>query len=116
MQDDERNIQPVPWYCYQREIARADARDKRIIRALVVIIITVCATIAILLAVMSAQQRLFTAAIQAQNDRWLAFLEQYDIEAYTETYTQDGRGLNLIGDGNEVDYNGPATDEEEGCD
>lgn len=106
MDSDETNIQAVPWYCYQREIARADTRDKRIIRAIVAIVIAAAAAIVALLAVMTAQQQRFTEALQAQEERWIAFIQQYDIESYTETYTQDGRGLNLIGDGNEV-YNGP---------
>ena len=40
--------------------------------------------------------------VEAINRYWLDFLGQYDIEGdYTE-YSQDGRGLNIIGDGNGV--------------
>lgn len=40
--------------------------------------------------------------VEAINRYWLDFLGQYDIEGdYTE-YSQDGRGINIIGDGNGV--------------
>lgn len=105
--DEDKNFPPVPWYAYQREIARADTRDKRIIKAIVAVVVTAFAAVAVLVGVMTYQQRQFTRALQAQEERWISFIEQYDIDSYTETYTQDGRGLNLIGSGNEVDYHGP---------
>lgn len=37
---------------------------------------------------------------------FLWYLNQYDFESYTTEYTQDGRGLNIIGDRNGVDYHG----------
>lgn len=36
---------------------------------------------------------------------FLLYLNQYDFADYE--YTQDGQGVNIIGDGNGVDYNGP---------
>lgn len=40
--------------------------------------------------------------VEAINRYWLDFLGQYDIEGdYTE-YSQNGRGINIIGDGNGV--------------
>lgn len=43
----------------------------------------------------------------ASNGAWLLYLSQYDVEIYGETYTQDGSGLNIIGDRNGVIFDGP---------
>lgn len=45
--------------------------------------------------------------------RWLEYLEQYDFESYE--YSQDGQGLNIIGDKNGVGFNVP-THEGQGAD
>lgn len=50
------------------------------------------------------------------NVLWLYVFTQYDFETYE--YSQDGRGINIIGDSNGVDYNGtedaiPESDAEE---
>lgn len=43
-------------------------------------------------------------ALVGSNMAWLAAWNSYDFESYE--YTQDGQGVNIIGDGNGVDYNG----------
>jgi hypothetical protein len=47
-------------------------------------------------------------AVFASNCAWLWYINQYDFESYSYEYEQDGRGLNIIGDGNGVRYNGTA--------
>ena len=44
--------------------------------------------------------------IFASNFMWLAYINQYDFESYSYEYQQDGRGLNIIGNGNGVNTNG----------
>lgn len=39
---------------------------------------------------------------------WLAYTSQYD--TYDYSYEQDGNGNNIIGDSNEVDFNGSETE------
>ena len=48
----------------------------------------------------------------ASNGAWLLYISQYDFETYSESYTQDGDGLNIIGDRNGVIFDGtdPAED------
>lgn len=55
---------------------------------------------------MNAMSADFNATVIEVNQRWIDYLSQYDFETLTETYTQDGRGLNIIGDQNGVNYNG----------
>lgn len=40
--------------------------------------------------------------VEAINRYWLDFLGQYDIEGDYNEFSQDGRGINIIGDGNGV--------------
>lgn len=42
----------------------------------------------------------------ASNGAWLWYISQYDFETYAESYTQDGDGLNIIGDRNGVIFDG----------
>lgn len=44
------------------------------------------------------------------NLSWLHYIEQYDFESYE--YTQDGHGVNIIGDSNGVDVNGAEAESE----
>lgn len=46
-----------------------------------------------------------------EHRQWLDFMAGYDFETYE--YTQDGQGVNIIGDGNEATYNGPAVESAE---
>lgn len=47
--------------------------------------------------------------VEAINRYWLDFLGQYDIEGKYTEYSQDGRGINIIGDSNGVTGYEPET-------
>lgn len=49
------------------------------------------------------------AKVEAMNKYWLDYMSQYDFSDYTYDYTQDGKGLNIIGNNNGVDYNESTT-------
>ena len=74
----------VPYILYDESEARHERRFKRILIALIISIIVTFAT----------------------NAMWLHYISSCDIETYE--YTQDGSGVNTIGDGNTVGYNEPA--------
>ena len=84
---DENNM-TVPYIVYEG----AQARHERTVKRLIVIII-----IAILM-------------LFASNAIWLYVWSQYDTVEYD--YTQDGRGVNIIGSENEVNQNGAEIDYE----
>lgn len=44
--------------------------------------------------------------VEAINQHWLNYLSEYDFSGESYVYSQDGRGLNIIGDNNGVDYSG----------
>lgn len=53
--------------------------------------------------------------VEAINRYWIDFLREYDFEEYSYEYSQDGKGVNIIGDRNGVEFNEPETgDQEEG--
>ncbi len=83
----DRQIDPVPYIVHESAMARNERSIKRLIVALVISIIinlvTMCA---------------FLYTLQ---------LYDYTEEDVTYTYQQDGEGVNIIGDRNGVDYNGP---------
>lgn len=74
----------VPYIVYEGALARAERIIKRLWIALIV------AIVAIVLCV----------------GGFLLYLNQYDFASYD--YEQDGQGVNIIGDGNGVDYDIPA--------
>lgn len=57
-------------------------------------------------------------ALVVQHKYYLDYLSQYDFESesYEYEYSQDGKGLNIIGDSNEVNrYGAEITSEEDGA-
>lgn len=86
MEMREKNNKPdnVPYIVFEAEIARQERHIKRLWIALI------AAVVAIVLVV----------------GGFLLYLNQYDFASYE----QDGQGVNIIGDGNGVDYNGPTAE------
>ena len=72
----------IPYIVYESAMARSDIRNHRLVKALVVTIILLALT----------------------NFAWLFAWTRYDYTGTTTetTYTQDGEGLNIIGDSNDV--------------
>jgi len=89
----EKTPENVPYIVHETEIARQERHIKRLWIALFVAIF----------------------ACVAITGGFLWYLNQYDFESYE----QDGSGVNIVGDGNGVDYDVPAsaqTHEEEPID
>lgn len=77
---ENRNF--VPYIAHESAMARQERTVKRLMALLVVVVVMWFATIGIFV--------------------W--YLNLYDFESYE--YTQDGEGVNIIGDQNGVDYHG----------
>ena len=89
----ERTPENVPYIVHEAEMTRQERHIKRL---WIAIIIAICAGVAI-------------------TGGFLWYLNQYDFESYE----QDGSGVNIVGDGNGVDFDVPAsaqTHEEEQID
>lgn len=91
----EKNTKPtskpesVPYIVHEAEIARQERHIKRLWVALIVAIV----------------------ACVAITGGFLWYLNQYDFASYD--YQQDGQGVNIIGDGNGVDYDVPTSASED---
>ena len=83
---EEKDNMTVPYIVYEGAQARQERTIKRLI---IVIIITV-------------------SMLFATNAIWLYVWSLYDTTVYD--YTQDGQGVNIIGDENEVKQNGAETE------
>lgn len=77
-----QNPESVPYIVFQGEIARQERHIKRLWIALIVAIVA-CVAITVI---------------------FVVYLNQYDFASYE----QDGEGVNIIGNLNGVDYDGPA--------
>jgi hypothetical protein len=80
-------VQQIPYIAYEAECAR---HDRNIRRLVLVIVLCVC-------------------LIVISNLAWLYVWQQYDYEEEIIEYTQDGRGINIIGNENEATQHGSAT-------
>lgn len=74
---------------YESSMSRMERQIKRLWIALIIAIIAIVAT----------------------NIGWLIYILQYDFESYD--YSQDGTGVNIIGDSNGVRYNGAEVENKE---
>lgn len=83
------NSTKIPFIVYEATMARMERHIKRLWIALIVAI----------------------TLIFASNFIWLAYINQYDFESYE--YSQDGQGLNIIGNENGVEWHGAKVDSQE---
>ena len=72
----------VPYVVHEATVARQERQIKRMWIALIVLV----------------------SALFLTNMAWIEYQSQFDTFSYD--YTQDGNGNNIIGNDNEVDYNG----------
>lgn len=86
--DNAQQPDSVPFTVHENEMMRAEIHMKRLWIALIVAI----------------------AACVAITAGFLIYFNQYDFAEYD--FTQDGKGINIIGDSNGVDYGGPAFESE----
>lgn len=72
----------VPYVVHEATVARQERQIKRMWIALIVLVVALFLT----------------------NMAWIGYQSRFDTFSYD--YTQDGNGNNIIGNDNEVDYNG----------
>jgi hypothetical protein len=88
---DRKTAEPVPYIVHESAMARNERTIKRLVIALIVAVVL----------------------IFASNAAWLYVWQLYDYssEETVYTYTQDGEGLNIIGDRNEAGIYGTIGDD-----
>lgn len=90
---NKANTEPekIPYIVYEGAMARAERTMKRLVIALIIAVVL----------------------IFASNVAWLWYISQYDFESYEYDYSQDGQGINIIGEHNEVQQYEPKTGSQE---
>jgi hypothetical protein len=96
---NENRVQ-VDLVAFESVMARNERQLKRMWAALIVMALVAVAAI---------------GALILQHKYYLDYLSQYDFEStsYEYEYSQDGRGLNIIGDNNEVTSHEPEGENQE---
>lgn len=79
---EEEKITMVPYVVHEGSMARQERSNKRMFIALVVAILVCFIT----------------------NGIWLWFFSQYEFVGCSYEYSQDGEGVNIIGEGNSANY------------
>lgn len=92
--------EPVPFWAHEADMARLERTNSRL-TVLSIFLAVVCAALGALLYFSHIKSE---KALNENNEMWIEMWKEYDFESYE--YQQDGEGVNIIGDGNGVDYNG----------
>ena len=79
----------VPYIVYESALTRMERLNKRLFIGLI----------------------LTVALLFVSNVLWLYAWNQYEYTSETVTYSQDGQGVNVMGDGNVTETNNPANAE-----
>jgi len=117
--EKRRDFEPVPYVAHEKSMARADRRERRHIAVHIISLVLIAACVAFCFILnkncldkIEIINRECLEKIDKINKDWLDYIAQYDFEDYTETYqySQNGKGVNIIGDNNGVDYNGTKTE------
>lgn len=87
---DHGEVQKIPYIAYEAECARHERADKRKNWVIAFLIAVIC---------------FFAILLYMNNRKWLDYLSEYEVEEID--YSQDGRGINIIGNENETrQFNG----------
>jgi len=112
--NDKAPVQ-VPLFAVEGQSYRSNKTMRYMVTIFCVSLLIVAIVIGLCGVVVYRTNRDCLDKVEAINSYWLDFVSQYDFEG--DSYAQDGRGINIIGDGNGVTDYGPevsdsANDEE----
>jgi hypothetical protein len=102
-----KDAEPVPFVAYEAVQIRGDIREKRLHSNNRLLVILLAVLFVLSCALLYFVHRRDMNKIEENNRAWIAYMEQYDFADYD--YTQDGQGVNIIGDRNGVDFYEPET-------
>lgn len=101
-----KEVATVPLYAVESQ----SYRRERTIRATVIVFCVALLIIALLIGACGVFvyriNRDCLDKIDGINRYWIDYIAQYDFANYSYEYAQDGKGLNIIGDNNEVTNDG----------
>ena len=93
----------VPLFAVEGQNYRANKTSRHLATVFCVSLIIIALIIGLFGVIVYRMNQECLAKVESINKYWLDFISQYDFEG--DSYAQDGRGINIIGDGNGVtDY------------
>lgn len=95
----------VPLFAVEGQSYRSNKTMRYMVTVFCVSLLIVAIVIGLCGVVVYRMNRDCLDKVEAINAYWLDFVGQYDFEG--DTYAQDSRGINIIGDGNGVTDYGP---------
>lgn len=101
----------VPLFAVEGQNYRANRTMRYMVTVFCVALLIIAIVIGLCGMVVYRTNRDCLDKVEAINAYWLDFISQHDFEC--DSYTQDGRGINIIGDGNGVTDYGTKADCEE---
>lgn len=107
-QHNEKAPVTVPLFAVEGQSYRSNKTMRYMVTIFCVALLIIAIVIGLCGMVVYRTNRDCLDKVEAINAYWLDFISQYDFEY--DTYTQDGRGINIIGDGNGVTDYGTADD------
>lgn len=102
----------VPLYAVEGESFRKNKTMRMMAMMFVVCLVIISIVIGLCGVMVYRSNKDCLEKVEAINQHWLDYLAEYDFSGETYEYSQDGRGLNIMGDNNGVDYNGVIDDEQ----
>ena len=101
--NNEKTPVTVPLFAVEGQSYRSNKTMRYMVTIFCVALLIIAIVIGLCGIVVYRTNRDCLDKVEAINAYWLDFISQYDFDC--DTYTQDGRGINIIGDGNGVtDY------------
>ena len=101
--DDHESPALVPLYAVEGDSFRKN-KTVRMLAVMFVVSLIIIAVIVGFFGFMSYRMnRDYIEKVEAINQHWLDYLSEYDFSSESYEYSQDGRGLNIMGDNNGVE-------------
>jgi hypothetical protein len=104
----ERNTEPVsvPFFAVEGTNYRTNKTMRWMAVVFIVSLLVIATVIGLCGLLVYRTNRQCIEKVEAINQHWLDYLSEYDFSGESYEYSQDGRGINIMGDNNGVDYDG----------
>lgn len=103
----------VPLFAVEGQNYRANKTSRHLATVFCVSLVIIALIIGLFGVIVYRMNQECLAKVESINRYWLEFFAEFDIDGDITDYNQDGRGINIIGDGNGVNgYESEVSDTE----
>lgn len=108
--DEKKEPVTVPLFAVEGQNFRSNQTSRHLATMFCICLIVIAIIIGLCGMVVYQTNRDCLEKIDEINKYWIAYISEYDYGSYSYEYSQDGRGLNIIGNSNGVDASGVIDD------